>query len=67
MTRKRAISARCEAGQLYFNVPIPPTCRRRSARFAPAAATALTVLDDARGAELLRSYPGVVAEVRRTQ
>ncbi len=34
---------------------------------ADGLATALTVLDDARGAELLRSYPGVVAEVRRAQ
>lgn len=34
---------------------------------ADGLATALTVLDDARGAELLRSYPGVVAEVRRAR
>jgi len=32
---------------------------------ADGLATALTVLDDARGAELLHAYPGVVAEVRR--
>src|SRR5438034_4857881 len=34
---------------------------------ADGLATALTVLDDARGAELLHAHPGVVAEVRRAR
>jgi len=64
------------AGVRYSHVVDPRTgvgltSRRQAAVVAEdgltadGLATALTVLDDARGAELLHAYPGVVAEVRR--